>query len=236
MDTAKLEENIGFIRQQIREAALRAGRDPKDVHLCAAGKTQPSEVIRASAKLDIDLFGENRMQEMRAHMQADAYLGKPVHFIGHLQTNKVRQVVGKAAVIESVGSLRLLDAIDAEAAKQGMTQNILIEINLGKEPSKAGIFAEDLRSTLEQATTKGSVHVLGLMAIPPVVATEDENRDFFASLRELSQLAKNWNIEGVSLDVLSMGMSDSYVTAIEEGATHVRIGRGIFGERVYQSR
>ena len=155
-----------------------------------------------------------------------------MHFIGHLQTNKVRQVVGQAAVIQSVGSIRLLDAGAKEAEKLQITQDILIEVNLGREEGKAGIYKEDLRQTLDHAAGKRSVHVLGLMAIPPVVSTADENRPYFSALRDLADRAKRWMRENIAMDVLSMGMSDSFFPAILEGATHVRIGRDIFGARI----
>ncbi len=232
MDATQIKENVARVREMMAAAARQAGREPSAIRLVAACKTQPSEIVRLSAALDIDIFGENRMQEMRAHLQDGAYLGKPVHFIGHLQTNKVRQVVGQAAVIQSVGSIMLLDAVAKEAEKLQITQDILIEVNLGREEGKAGVDQGDLRQTLDHAAGKRSVHVLGLMAIPPVVSTADENRPYFSALRELADRAKRWKIENIAMDVLSMGMSDSFFPAILEGATHVRIGRDIFGARI----
>jgi len=186
--------------------------------------------------LPVDLFGENHMQELVVNHEAGAYLDKPVHFIGHLQTNKVKKVVGKAHLIQSVDSLRLLETIDKEAAKQGLRQDILLELNIGEEATKTGAAAEDLWPMLECAAGLNNVHVRGLMAIPPAFDNSPESRRYFAMLRELMEQAKARHYENAHLDILSMGMSGSYEAAILEGATLVRVGTAIYGERDYPNR
>lgn len=226
-----LQERVNQIREKMAAAARQAGRLPADILLCAACKSQSSHLVRLAADSAVDVFGESRMQEMRTHLRDAAFAGKPCHFIGQLQTNKVRQVVGQADLIHSVGSPRLLAAIAAEADRQGITQAVLIQINLGQEASKTGISEESLRTLLEQAAASPGVLVRGLMAIPPPTDSPAQARPYFAQLRELMNRADSWGIENTKLNILSMGMSDSYEAAILEGATLVRIGRQIFGER-----
>jgi pyridoxal phosphate enzyme (YggS family) len=226
----QMAERVAGIRRKMAQAAADAGRDPADISLCAACKAQTCETVRLSAALEIDIFGENRMQELREHLQAGAFAGKPCHFIGQLQTNKVRQVVGKVAMIQSVDSQRLLAAIQTEAEKQGLKQDILFEINLGQESSKAGADIHALKPLMEAAAACRNVKVRGLMAIPPAVCNEDETRRHFARLRQLLEKAQAWRYENAVLDILSMGMSGSYDAAIREGATIVRIGREIYGQ------
>ena len=218
------------------EAARRAGRDPAEVALCAACKTRTVEEVRYSAGLPIDLFGENHVQELVEKTDAGAYLGKPGHFIGHLQTNKVNKVVGRAALIQSVDSVRLLDKIEAAAARLGMVQEILIEINIGAEESKSGVGPEDLWPLLDAAAAKEHLRVRGLMAIPPADADETATRRFFAAMRELLAKAAARGYERAQMDVLSMGMSHDYAAAIEEGATIVRVGTAIYGARDYSKK
>ena len=227
----ELSDRVCRIRHRMEQAAKEAGRDLAAISLCAACKAQPSELVRISASLPIDLFGENRMQEMREHQLADAYLGKPCHFIGHLQTNKVRQVVGAADVIQSVDRVRLLNAIQKEAARQNLVQDILIEVNLAQEDSKAGVHQLALKPLMEAAAACPNIRVLGLMAIPPITDTEDEARHYFAQLRILLEQAQTWQFENARLTHLSMGMTGSYEAAIKEGATIIRVGREIYGER-----
>ena len=222
---------VAEVRRRMAEAEARAGRRPGQVSLCAACKARTPEEIRFSAGLPIDLFGENRMQEMRNNLEAGAYQGKPCHFIGHLQTNKVRQVVGRAAMIQSVGSLRLLEAIDREAGRQGILQDVLLEINLGGEESKAGADESELMPLMDAAAALPNLRVRGLMAIPPPESEEREARRHFARLRGLMESVSGWAGEKAPLDTLSMGMSGDFEAAILEGATLVRVGRGIYGER-----
>lgn len=231
MDTMQLAGNVERIRDRMAQAAIRAGRQPEDILLCAACKAQPSELVKVSAGLAIDVFGENRAQELSAHLNGGAFAGKPCHFIGSLQTNKVRQVVGKVGLIQSVDRARLLLAINTEAARQGLVQDILFEINLAGEESKAGAKPEDLKSLLEIAAPLHGVRVRGLMAIPPVTADGEKARPYFSALRELMVQARLWGLTGSHFDTLSMGMSGTYEAAILEGATLVRVGREIYGER-----
>ena len=227
-DARQMAEAVAEVRYRMEQAAKTAGRNPADILLCAVCKTRTPETIRDSAALPVDLFGENHMQELVVNHEAGAYLDKPVHFIGHLQTNKVKKVVGKAHIIQSVDSIRLLEAIDK--------QEILLELNIGAEASKTGAAAEDLWPMLERAAGLTNVHVRGLMAIPPAFDNGPESRRYFAMLRELMEQAKARKYENADLDILSMGMSGSYEAAILEGATLVRVGTAIYGERDYPNR
>lgn len=235
-DAARMAENVARIREEIAQAALSAGRKPEEVLLCAVCKTRTPDTIRDSAALPVDLFGENHMQELLVNHEAGAYLQKPVHFIGHLQTNKVKKVVGRANCIQSVDSARLLDAVAKEAEKQGLRQDILLELNIGKESTKTGAAAEALFPMLEQAEALPSLRVRGLMAIPPAFDNSDESRRYFAMLRELLEQAKGRHYANALLDTLSMGMSGSYLAAIREGATIVRVGTAIYGPRDYPAK
>ena len=233
---ARMAENVAQIRQKMAEAAKAAGRDPAEIRLCAACKTRTVEEVRASADLAIDLFGENHVQELVEKTDAGAYAGKPGHFIGHLQTNKVNKVVGRAAMIESVDSARLLDKVARTAAGRGLVQDILIEINIGEEASKSGVREDDLWALLEDAAARPSVRLRGLMAIPPADAAPEETRAFFARMRELLAKAAGRHYENAVMDTLSMGMSGDYPAAIREGATIVRIGTAIYGARDYSKK
>ena len=232
----QMAEAVARIRATMVEAARRAGRDPAEVSLCAACKTRTVEEVRYSAALPIDLFGENHVQELVEKTDAGAYNGKPGHFIGHLQTNKVNKVVGRAALIQSVDSTRLLDKIDAAAARLGLTQDILIEINIGAEESKSGVGPDDLWPLLEAAAAREHLQVRGLMAIPPADADDYQTRRFFARMRELLAEAAARQYEHTRMDILSMGMSHDYAMAIEEGATIVRVGTAIYGARDYSKK
>ena len=233
-DPRTMEERVAHVRFRMEEAAKRAGRDPAAILLCAVSKTQSNEIVLESAHLPIDLFGENHMQELVAHGDSGAYLHKPVHFIGHLQTNKVKKVVGRAAMIQSVDSLRLLDAIEKEAAKQGLTQDILLELNLVDEASKTGASLADLWPMAEQACALPHIRLRGLMGIPPAGLDADGNRRYFANLYQL-YLQLQDRYPDLSIDTLSMGMSSSYEEAILEGATSVRVGSAIYGSRPKKS-
>ena len=230
-----MEERIARVRFHMAEAAVVAGRDPQEILLCAVSKTQTSETVRMSAGMPVDCFGENHMQELVAHHQDGAYLGKPPHFIGHLQTNKVKKVVGLASLIQSVDSLRLLEAIEKEAARQGVMQDILLELNLAGEESKTGAGMEDLWPMAEQAAALPHIRLRGLMGIPPAGISSDDNRRYFANLRTLyTQLGEKY--PDLPIDTLSMGMSASYKEAILEGATIVRVGSAIYGARDYSRK
>lgn len=226
-----LEENIRTVVDTIAQAAHEVGRAPAEVTLVAATKTQTDDTIRAAIAAGITVCGENRVQEMTAHLDTDAYAGAQIHFIGHLQTNKVRQVVGRVDMIESVDSLRLLQAIEKEAAKLDLVQDILIEVNIGGEESKSGVAPEEVEALAKQACALPHVRLRGLMAIPPVVS-EKGNRGFFHKMCEIYVDIKQKMDDNVcAFDCLSMGMSGDYADAVREGATHVRVGTALFGPR-----
>lgn len=229
----QLAENVADIRRRIQAAAARAGRPASEVLLCAASKLHDADTVRLAAQLDIDLFGENHVQELVQKVDAGAYLEKPVHFIGHLQTNKVRQVVGRASLIQSVDSTRLLSALEKEAAKREMVQDILLEINIGGEESKSGIDPDGLPALLEAAASLTHLRVLGLMAVPPVCRDDTQNRAYFAQMRQLFERCAQEAYPQVTMRYLSMGMSGDFENAILEGANLVRVGTAIFGARNY---
>ena len=232
----QMAEAVAKIRETMAAAAKAAGRDPAEVRLCAACKTRTVEEVRYSADLPIDLFGENHVQELVEKTDANAYNGKPGHFIGHLQTNKVNKVVGRAALIQSVDSTRLLDKIEAAAERLGITQEILMEINIGAEESKSGVGPDDLWPLLDAAAAKTHIKVRGLMAIPPADADDTATRRFFAEMRELLAKAAARGYENARMNILSMGMSHDYAAAIAEGATIVRVGTAIYGARDYSKK
>ena len=227
-----LEENIARVKANMARAALEAGRDPAEITLVAATKVQTSDTIRAAIAAGVAVCGENRVQELTTHLDDYAYDGARVHFIGHLQTNKVRFVVGRVDLIESVDSPRLLEAVERQAAKLNLVQDILLEVNIGREESKGGCLPEDLPALARQAMDLPHVRLRGLMAIPPAAAEPGDNRRFFAATRQLfvdirSQIGDN----DTDIDCLSMGMSGDYEDAIREGATLVRVGTALFGPR-----
>ena len=226
-----LAEKIQAVRDNIAQAAREVGRDPAEITLVAATKVQSSDTIRQAIAGGITVCGENRVQEMTAHLDDDAYAGAALHFIGHLQTNKVRQVVGRVELIESVGSAHLLDAIEAQAAKLDLVQDILLEVNIGGEESKSGIAPEELPALVKQAAACPHVRLRGLMTIPPV-AGPDGNRPFFAKMRQLFvDIRSQMDDNKTSFTCLSMGMSGDYENAVREGATLVRVGTALFGPR-----
>ena len=227
-----LEERIRMVRERIAQAAREAGRDPADITLEAATKVQTSETIRAAIAAGITVCGENRVQELTAHLDDYAYDGARVHFIGHLQTNKVRFVVGRVDLIESVDSLRLLEAVERQADKLGLVQEILVEVNIAREESKGGCLPEDLSALAQQAQALEHVRLRGIMSIPPVAAFPGENRGFFAQTRQLFVDIRNKMGDNDSdINCLSMGMSGDYEDAVREGATLVRVGTALFGPR-----
>ena len=230
----EMREAVLAIREKMAAAAREAGRDPAEVQLCAACKTRTAETVAASAALPIDVFGENHVQELCANFDAGAYCGKPSHFIGHLQTNKIKKVLGRASLIQSVGSEHLLTAIEKEAAKAGIVQNVLLEVNIGGEESKSGVSPEALWPLLDAAAAQEHIRVKGLMAIPPVNDDDAQNRRYLAAVHDLFVKAGERGYSNVEMQTLSMGMSGDYENAIREGATLVRIGTAIYGERDYR--
>ena len=232
----EMREAVLAIREKMAAAAREAGRDPAEVQLCAACKTRTAETVAASAALPIDVFGENHVQELCANFDAGAYCGKPSHFIGHLQTNKIKKVLGRASLIQSVGSEHLLTAIEKEAAKAGIVQNVLLEVNIGGEESKSGVSPEALWPLLDAAAAQEHIRVKGLMAIPPVNDDDAQNRRYLAAVHDLFVKAGERGYSNVEMQTLSMGMSGDYENAIREGATLVRIGTAIYGERDYSKK
>ena len=228
-----IAENVARIRAEMNAAAIAAGRDPSEIKLCAATKMNDADAVRQAIAAGVDCCGENRVQELTAKLAENAYEGAPVHFIGHLQTNKVKQVVGKVDLIQSVDSERLLAAINKEAAKQGIIQNILLEVNIGEEASKSGFRVEDIPEIVEKIGEFPNVCIKGLMAIPPISEKEGENLKFFQKMFHLSVDIKKKIEDNVMVDCLSMGMSGDYRDAIMAGSTMIRVGTAIFGARDY---
>ena len=228
-----IAENVARIKQQMREAAIAAGRDPAEILLCAATKMNDAENVRQAIAAGVDCCGENRVQELTQKLAENAYEGAPVHFIGHLQTNKVKQVVGKVSLIHSVDSLRLLEAINKEAAKQNIVQDILLELNIGSEESKSGFDKADLPSCLEKMGEYSNICVRGLMAIPPICQNSTDNHKFFQEMYNLSVDITAKKYDNVFVNILSMGMSDDFADAIACGSTMIRVGTAIFGARGY---
>ena len=228
-----IAENVARIRAEMNAAAVRCGRDPREILLCAATKMNDADAVRQAIAAGVDCCGENRVQELTAKLSENAYEGDPVHFIGHLQTNKVKQVVGKVDLIQSVDSERLLKEINKEAAKQGIIQNILLEVNIGEEASKSGFQAEDIPEIIEKIGFFPNVCMKGLMAIPPISEKEGENRKFFQKMFQLYVDIQNKINDNVKVDCLSMGMSGDYQDAIACGSTMIRVGTAIFGARNY---
>ena len=216
----------------MEEACRVSGRNPEEVSMIAVSKTKPVSMLQEAYDAGCRDFGENKVQEI---MDKIDRLPSDIrwHMIGHLQTNKVKYIVGKVFLIHSVDSLHLAEAISKEAVKQNTTVNILIEVNVAKEDTKYGAMAEDTVSLVEKIALLPGICVKGLMTIAPYVENPQENRQYFVKLRQLAVDIKSKNIDNVHMDILSMGMTGDYMVAIEEGATYVRVGTGIFGERQY---
>ena len=225
-------ENIAAVREKIAAACREAGRDPKEIILVGASKMNDAAACREAIAAGIDALGENRVQEMTAKLAENAYEGAPLHFIGHLQRNKVKQVVGKVALIQSVGSAELLEEIDKTAAKLDIVQDILLEVNIAGEEAKSGFAPEELFAAAETAREKSHVRVRGIMTIPPFDCDRDTNIQYFDKARAL-YVDINAKLFHNELEYLSMGMSGDYEDAICAGATMVRVGTAIFGARHY---
>ena len=228
-----IADNIRSIRERMARAALAAGRKPEEVILVGASKMNGAAACREAIAAGIDALGENRVQEMRGKLEEGAYEGAPLHFIGHLQRNKVRQVVGAASLIHSVSSLELLEEIDRQAEKRGLVQDILLEVNVGGEESKSGFAPGEVRRAAERARTRRHVRPLGLMTIPPVLRESHGNLPFFQEVFRL-YVDISENLYDNGFKYLSMGMSDDFEDAIAAGATLVRVGSAIFGARQYR--
>ncbi len=216
--------------RRVAAAAVRSGRDPKDITLIAVSKTKPVPMLLEAYGAGARDFGENKVQEIldkHPQMPQDVRW----HMIGHLQRNKVRQVLGKAVLIHSVDSIRLAEQIEAEAAKQNLTADILLEVNVAREESKYGFMTEEVMDAVLTVSRFPHVRIKGLMTIAPFVENSEENRKIFKELFQLSVDIKSKNIDNVNMSVLSMGMTGDYEVAVEEGATMIRVGTGIFGVR-----
>lgn len=227
-----LKDNLNTVNNRIVNAAKRCGRSPEDITLIAVSKTKPAEMISAIYECGIREFGENKVQEITAKSQI---LPDDInwHMIGHLQRNKVRQVLPKVVLIHSVDSVRLAEAISKEAVNLGITAEILLEVNVAKEDTKYGFSCEELYDRVVEISSLPGILIKGLMTSAPYVNEPEDNRKYFRQLRDLCVDLKAKNIDNTSMDFLSMGMTNDFEVAIEEGATHVRVGTAIFGERNY---
>ena len=228
-----LAERIALVNEKIAAAARQAGREPSEVTLVAATKVQTSDTIRQAIAAGVTICGENRVQEMTAHLDDDAYAGAALHFIGHLQTNKVRQVVGRVELIESVGSEHLLEAIEAQAAKLELVQDILLEVNAGGEKQKSGFLLKEFPRIVEEMADYPAVRVRGLMTVPPIGRKKGDNCRYFQKIRRIAVDITAQKYDNIFMDFLSMGMTDDFEDAIACGSTMVRIGTAIFGPRNY---
>ncbi len=228
-----IEENVEKVLEEIAAAARAAGREPGEVTLCAATKMNDAQAVRRAIAAGVRICGENRVQELTAKLADNAYAGAQVHFIGHLQTNKVKQVVGKVDLIQSIDSEHLLAAISREAQKQGLCQDILLEVNIGEETAKSGFAEEDILPLVDRIDSFSNIRLRGLMAIPPISRNPGDNLKFFLKMRQIYVDIRAKKNDNVSVDCLSMGMSGDFADAVAAGSTMVRIGTAIFGARDY---
>lgn len=228
-----IAENVAAVKENIAAAALRCGRSPDEIKLVAATKMNDAERVRQAIEAGVDICGENRVQELQEKYALGAYEGCPLHFIGHLQKNKVKYIVGKVGLIHSVDSVALASEINKRAAALGIVQDILLEVNIGAEPAKSGFAPGELSCALDAMAGFGSIRVLGLMAIPPICEKSEENRVYFRRMKQLFIDIGQKKYDNVLMQLLSMGMSADYEVAVEEGANLVRVGTGIFGARNY---
>ena len=234
MELTEIARHVRDVQSRVERAAIAAGRDPAAVTLCAATKTQTDEAIQAAIAAGITVCGENRVQELTAHLAADAYRGAQVHFIGHLQTNKVKQVVGKVSLIHSVDSEHLLRAIHSQAEKLGLIQDILLEVNIAGEESKGGCTPEDVLPLARLAGELDHVRLRGLMSIPPVPVHPADSRPYFLKMHQLFvDIREKMSDNQSDINCLSMGMSADFEEAISQGSTLVRVGTALFGPRSY---
>lgn len=228
-----LKENLANVEKNIEQACKNAGRSRDEVTLIAVSKTKPVEMLQEIYDENIHDFGENKVQELCSKMEQ---LPSDIrwHMIGHLQRNKVKYIVGKVELIHSVDTYRLAEEINIQAKKQNVIVPILVEVNIAHEESKFGISAEDAILLVEEISKLENIRIKGLMTIAPYVENPEDNRLYFRKIKQLSVDITNKNIDNVFMEILSMGMTGDYMVAIEEGATMVRVGTGIFGERNYK--
>ena len=228
-----IAENVKSVKEKIAAAAISSGRKPEDIVLVAATKMNDADRVRQAIAAGVDVCGENRVQELQEKNAQGAYAGAPLHFIGHLQKNKVKYLVGVVDLIQSADSLELIEAINKKAAELGITQDVLLEVNIGLEEAKSGFRPEEVSAAAEKAGGYSNIRVRGLMAVPPICAVPDDNRPYFARMRQLFVDIGAKKYDNVIMDFLSMGMTGDYEAAISEGANMVRVGTGIFGARDY---
>lgn len=228
----ELEENLAEVQEKVAAAAKRAGRDPKDIQLLPVSKTKPVEDMRVLMEKGVTAFGENYVQEIRQKYEE---LGDAVtwHMIGHLQRNKVKYIIDKVAMIHAVDTIELAEQIEKEAVKHSCEMDVLMEVNIAKEESKWGFSAEEAQEAAARIGQFPHVHLKGLMTSAPITEDPETNRKYFEGLRKLSEKIGSQHYDNVTMDVLSMGMTQDYEVAIEEGATIVRVGTAIFGKRDY---
>lgn len=231
-----ITESVARVKANIAAAAEKAGRRPEDIYLVAASKMNDSGRVREAIAAGIRICGENRVQEMVEKQAQGAYEGAELHFIGHLQKNKVKQVVGLASLIQSADSLELIRLIDKTALSRGIIQDILLEVNIGAEASKSGFSPEELPSALDSIARLDAVRVRGLMTIPPICSSRQEIEPYFVQMKQLFIDICGKKYDNIRMDFLSMGMSADYETAIACGANMVRVGSAIFGKRIYPDR
>ncbi len=227
-----ITESLSIVEKNIVDACKRVGRERDEVKLIAVSKTQPVEAIREAIEYGINSFWENRVQELREKMEIikDSI---DWHLIGHLQTNKVKYVVGKVSLIHSLENIRLAEAIDKEAKKHNIIVDVLVEVNIAKEDTKFGVKPEEVESFIREVSKFKNINIRGLMTVAPYTDISEENRKYFKQLKKIMVDLNSKNIHNVNMNVLSMGMTGDYEIAIEEGATLVRVGTGIFGSRNY---
>ena len=231
-----LKDQLSFVEKEIVKACNKSNRNRDEVTLIAVSKTKPTDMLLTARLAGICDFGENKVPEMCDKYEYFNSIGQTSmnwHMIGHLQTNKVKYLIGKTALIHSVDSYKLACEIEKQAAKHDCIMDILIEVNIAEEESKFGLAEEEVIHLVKQVAELPHVRIKGLMTVAPYVVDSEENRPFFRKIKQLSVDINNQNIDNVSMDVLSMGMTGDYMVAIEEGATMVRVGTGIFGERNY---
>lgn len=229
-----IKYNYDFINEKIAEAAMKAGKTRDDITFLSATKTVEPEYINYAISLGLSYIGENKVQELLSKYDQYNLENCSLQFIGHLQSNKVRQIVGKVDLIQSIDSVKLAKEVSKCSLKNNITSDILVEVNIGKEENKSGVMPEMLEELVEEISTLPAVNVKGLMTIPPICEKKDEIRRYFEKMNRLFLDISSKKLDNVSMDILSMGMSSDYYEAILEGANMVRIGSALFGNRIYK--
>lgn len=229
-----IKYNYDFINEKIAEAAMKAGKTRDDITFLSATKTVEPEYINYAISLGLSYIGENKVQELLSKYDEYNLENCSLQFIGHLQSNKVRQIVGKVDLIQSIDSMKLAKEVSKCSLKNNITSDILVEVNIGKEENKSGVMPEMLEELVEEISTLPAVNVKGLMTIPPICEKKDEIRRYFEKMNRLFLDISSKKLDNVSMDILSMGMSSDYYEAILEGANMVRIGSALFGNRIYK--